>query len=156
MTTPTQPATDTHTHVPVDRGRWWRWAATLVLLGALLAPAALDRDGLPLSTYPMYAHTRDSVVDIVAVQARASGADIELSIGEIAATRDPLVAQSYLDDRAAAGRADEVCRESADRIGDDHPDGVDVVVARERHRVVDRARGQSSLEERDVLARCSS
>ena len=65
-----------------------------------------------------------------------------LSMDVIARTDDPLIAASRVADAVAAGRADELCAEIAGRAPSDV---VAVIVVRERHDVVDGARGEDSL-----------
>jgi hypothetical protein len=75
-----------------------------------------------------------------------------LSIDVIARTDDPLIAASRLADAIAAGRADDVCAQIAARAPSEV---VSVVVVRERHDVVDGARGEDSLLHREQLAQCT-
>lgn len=132
-----------------------RLLVTVGVLVALAAPLLVNRDGLPLSTYPMYAHTRGSEVALVRVVALdAQGDEVALSIRSIADTRDPLVAQSALNTAVAEGRTSGLCGEVAERA----PATVaQVQVVRERHDVVAQATGEPSLlGTADVLATCEA
>lgn len=131
---------------------WLRRVATVGLLIALVSPAVRDRDGLPLSTFPMYAATRaDESTFITATGIDADGAPVTLSALSISGSRDRLIAQSFLNDAVRRGDEASICRDIADRV-----DGsVRVVeIATERHNTIDRLRGDDSLVDRTVLADC--
>jgi hypothetical protein len=79
--------------------RWIRRLTTVTLLGVLMSPVVRNRDGLPLSTYPMYATARSNIVGFVVVRGVTSGGEhVDLSMFTIARTRDPLIAESFLGD----------------------------------------------------------
>lgn len=124
----------------------------MCLLGALLSPLIGNRDSLPLSTYPMYATSRSNVTSFVT----ASGLDemgdrMPLSAPAIAESRDPLIAQSFLNDTVQRGTVAELCAEIALRV-----DGgvVSIEIATERHDTTARLRGEESLQGRDVHITC--
>ena len=133
-------------------GSWARRLLTVVLIAALLSPAVRNHDGLPLSTYPMYAGTRSNLSGFVT----ASGIDergdrVTLSASTISGSRDPLIAQSFLNDAVRRGDAADVCSEIAARV--DRPlDGVEI--ATEQHDTIIRLQGGDSLQDRDVHAAC--
>ena len=130
-----------------------RLVAVVVGTVVLISPALRAHDSFPLSTYPIYASARPREATFVtALGERADGSAHQLSINVIARTDDPLIAASRLADAVAAGRADELCAEIAARAPSDV---VAVVVVRERHDVVDGARGEDSLLQREQLARCA-
>jgi len=126
----------------------------VAVLLAVLWPAVRGRDSFPLSTYPMYAETRGEVVSIsTAVGVDAAGARRRLSLQAIAATDDPLIAESTVDGAIRGGRADALCATIASRVGS----GVTrVEVVDERHDVVARAAGRPSLVSRSVRASCEA
>ena len=129
-----------------------RRIATALLVAVLLWPVVQNRDGLPLSTYPMYAGTRTSTVTLVtATGVAADGEPIALSMREIAQTLDPLIAQSFLNDAVATGRASEVCEQIAGRAT---AAVVSVEIAREQRDAVAYARDEPSLLTRDIVAAC--
>ena len=129
-----------------------RRLATIGLVLILLWPALVDRDGLPLSTYPMYAGTREPVLTLVTARGvNTSGAPVSLSTPQIAETRDPLIAQSFLNDAVSTGRVDVVCREIATRVG---ADVVTVEIAHEVHDVVRHVRDDDGLISRETVASC--
>ena len=134
-------------------GRSWRRNLTVVVVVAVLvSPALRDHDSFPLSTYPVYASARSREATFVTAQGqRADGSARRLSIDVIARTDDPLIAASRVADAVAAGRVDELCSEIAGRAP---ADVVAVIVVRERHDVVDGARGEDSLLSRQRLSRC--
>ena len=130
-----------------------RLVAVVVGTVVLISPALRDHDSFPLSTYPIYASARPREATFVTAHGeRADGSAHRLSINVIARTDDPLIAASRVADAVAAGRADELCAEIAARAPSDV---VAVVVVRERHDVVDGARGEDSLLQREQLARCA-
>ena len=89
--------------------------ALFVLL--LVSPALRNVDSFPLSTQPMYASNRPSTARLATVIGRDnSGAPRRLSLRVVAATDDPLIAQSSVGRSIRAGRATEVCRAVADRL----------------------------------------
>ncbi len=125
----------------------------MVAVAVLVSPAIRDHDSFPLSTYPVYASARSRDATFVTAQGqRADGSARRLSIDVIARTDDPLIAASRVADAVAAGRADELCAEIAGRAPSDV---VAVIVVRERHDVVDGARGEDSLLSREQLSRCA-
>jgi hypothetical protein len=130
-----------------------RLLAVVVGTVVLIAPALRDHDSFPLSTYPIYASARPREATFVTAQGQgADGSAHRLSIDVIARTDDPLIAASRVADAVAAGRADELCAEIASRAP---TDVVAVAIVRERHDVVDGARGKESLLQREQLARCA-
>jgi len=131
----------------------WRTVATVVLLVVALVPAFRDGDGLPLSSYSMYAQPRSDTVEfIVPVGLDLEGKERPLTTRTIAATSDPLIAEAFLRDEVRTGRAQELCSDIAARVGDDGV--VSIEIRSERHRVVQRALGNESLVEVLVLASC--
>ncbi|NNE72557.1 MAG: hypothetical protein HKN26_02740 [Acidimicrobiales bacterium] len=126
-----------------------RWIVGLAITAALLAPVALDRDGFPLSTYPMYATSRGETIELVTARAiDADGRPIRLSIDDLARTDDPLIARSQLR-RQAAADPDALCRAIAERSG-----AATVTVVREQHDVLARAEGEPSVLASTTLAEC--
>ncbi len=129
-----------------------RRLATVILIAALISPALRNKDGLPLSTYPMYANTRSSVSSYVtALGVTDTGANRTLSTSTIAETMDWLIAQSFLNDAVARGEGAQVCQQIADRAPVDLSA---IEIATERHDTVARLRGEESLLQRKVHARC--
>ncbi|NNF55375.1 MAG: hypothetical protein HKN03_13160 [Acidimicrobiales bacterium] len=149
---------DNSTIVPPDgqrnatRAAALRRLATLILVAALISPALRNEDGIPLSTYPMYAATRGNVSSYVtALGVTDTGANRTLSTSTIAETMDWLIAQSFLNDAVARGEGAQVCRQIAGRA----PEGLTAIeIATERHDTVARLRGEESLLHRNVHARC--
>lgn len=138
--------------------RRWRVALTAGVLVALFVPVALDRDGLPLSTYPMYARTRSDVVGLVTANAIDSdGERIRLSLATIGSSDDPLIVAGELRSAVRSGRADQRCTRIASRVASDPPGGqqvVEIEIVTERHDTVERTAGRASLLERSAHARC--
>ncbi len=137
---------------PVAGRTWGRRIVAAVVLGAIVAPAVIDRDSFPLSTYPMYADTRGEVVSLpIAVGLDAGGARRTLSLATIAQTDDPLIAVALLSQAVAGGETGALCEEIADRA----PAGIVAIeIADEEHDVIERAAGGDSLVSRTVRARC--
>lgn len=131
---------------------------TAAVTGALLLPVVIDRDGLPLSTYPMYSRTRGEQVSLVTARAvTGDGTVSTLSLGVIGESDDPLVVAGELRAAIRDGRAGQRCGEIAERTAGWSgvaADAVSVEIVTERHDVVARASGDASLVERTVHARC--
>ena len=131
---------------------------TAAVTGALVLPVVIDRDGLPLSTYPMYSSSRGEQVSLVTARAVADDGSVStLSLGVIGESDDPLVLAGELRAVIRDGRAEQRCREIARRAAEWDglaDDAVAVQIVTERHDVVERATGDASLVERTVHARC--
>jgi hypothetical protein len=125
------------------------------VVALVLSPAVRDHDSFPLSTYPMYAETRGRTVTVsTAVRRDGLGRVHRLSLGAIAGTDDPLLAESAVANAIANGRADEMCAEIAARLAPGrHGDAIEVV--EERHDAVAAAAGEGSMLHRRVVTRCS-
>ncbi len=101
----------------MDVGRVGRLIATAIVLIAMAVPVVTDDDSFPLSTHPMYASVREPVESLSsAVGVDASGRVERLSLGLIARTDDPLIAQSFVTDAIRSDRADELCAEIGERV----------------------------------------
>ena len=84
---------------------------TAGVVGALVAPVVLDRDGFPLSTYPMYSRARGEAVTFATAQAvDADGATSTLTLAVIGDSDDPLIVAGELRDAIRDGRADAAVR----------------------------------------------
>ena len=139
-------------------GRRARILITAGVAVALLAPVALDRDGFPLSTYPMYSRARGDAVTFATAQAvDADGVTSALTLGVIGDSDDPLIVAGELRDAIRDGRADERCEEIARRAArwSGLPtDSVTIEVVTERHDVVAQVEGDESVLDRTVHAAC--
>jgi hypothetical protein len=140
-------------------GRRARILITAGVVGALVAPVLLDRDGFPLSTYPMYSRARGDAVTFATAQAvDASGMVATLTLAVIGDSDDPLIVAGELRDAIRDGRAQQRCLEIARRAAawDGLPqDAVTIDVVTERHDVVARVEGAPSLLDRTVHASCA-
>jgi hypothetical protein len=123
-----------------------------------MAPVVLDRDGFPLSTYPMYSRTRGDVVTFATAQAvDVDGSVSTLTLGVIGDSDDPLIVAGELRDAIRTGRADDRCEEIAARAvvwGGLPPDATSIEVVTERRDVLAQVEGTPSLLERTVHASC--
>lgn len=139
-------------------GRTGRVLVTAAVVGALFVPVALDRDGLPLSTYPMYSSARPAEVTLVtAYGLDEAGEQVTLSLGVIGRSDDPLVVAGELRSAVRADRADDRCEEIAGRAAtagslDDSVVGIEIVS--ERYDVVDRVESSAAPLDRTVHATC--
>lgn len=132
----------------------WRLFVTVAFLALLLSPALRDGDGVPLSSYPMYATPRSGEVEFVVARGiTPAGEVVRLDIEDAAATSDPLIAETRLRREVAAGRAVDLCREIAARVADTGLASIEV--RSERHDVVAQARGHSSLLQGATVAECA-
>ena len=139
-------------------GRRVRILITTGVVGALMAPVVLDRDGYPLSTYPMYSRSRENAVTFATAQAvDANGVTSTLTLGVIGDSDDPLIVAGELRDAIRDGRAGERCEEISERaaVWSGLPTEISSIeVVTERHDVVVRVEGGQSLVERTVHASC--
>lgn len=139
-------------------GRRARIIVTAGVVAALVAPVVLDRDGFPLSTYPMYSRTRGETVALVTAQGVAAGGDTSiLTLSVIGGSDDPLIVAGELRAAVRDGRSEQRCAEIATRASrwERLPDEVIAIeVVTERHDVVAQVKGHASLSERTVHARC--
>jgi hypothetical protein len=139
-------------------GRRARILITAGVVGALVAPVVLDRDGFPLSTYPMYSRARGEAVTFATAQAvDAEGTTWTLTLGIVGGSDDPLIVAGELRDAIRDGRAGQRCDEIAARARawEGRPSGdVTIEVVTERHDVVAHVEGEPSLLERTVHAAC--
>lgn len=88
----------------------------VVVLAAVLLPAIRNRDSFPLSTYPMYARTRDAAAIVpAAIGIDATGGARRLAMATIARTDDPLIATAVLRASIGSGAAEALCAEIARR-----------------------------------------
>jgi len=131
---------------------------TAIVAAALVAPVVLDRDGFPLSTYPMYSSARGEEVTLATAQAvDPEGIPSTLTLAVIGESDDPLVVAGELRDAIRDGRASQRCIAIAERAVDwdalAHAT-VAIEVVTERHDVVAQVEGGDSLVDRTVHARC--
>jgi hypothetical protein len=131
---------------------WRHRILAVAFLAAVVAPAVMNHDSFPFSTYPMYADRGTRVATLAtAVGIDAAGGAQRLSPETIATTDDPLIAESSLYDAIRAGRAGALCIDIARRTSGGL---VRIEVVEERHDLVARAMHHDSLLERSVDARC--
>lgn len=132
-----------------------RLSITITVALLLVAPVLVDRDGFPLSTYPMYARTRGDVVGFVtAYGVDAAGVRHELSMATIGESDDPLVVAGELRAAIRAGSADRRCAEIAARASDMSVPLRSIEVVTERYEVVERVAGSADPVDRTVHASC--
>ncbi len=140
-------------------GRRSRILITAGVVGALVAPVLLDRDGFPLSTYPMYSRARGDAVTFATAQAvDDAGAVTTLTLAVIGDSDDPLIVAGELRDAIRDGRAQQRCEEIAQRAAAWEglpPNTASIDVVTERHDVVAQVQGESSVLDRTVHATCS-
>jgi hypothetical protein len=139
-------------------GRRARILIAAGVVGALIAPVVLDRDGFPLSTYPMYSRARGDAVTFATAQAvDASGMVATLTLAVIGDSDDPLIVAGELREAIRDGRAQQRCVEIALRAAEWDglaPGTATIEVVTERHDVVAQVEGASSLLDRTVHASC--
>lgn len=93
-------------------------AAATVLISAVLAiPAFTGSDDFPVSSQPMFAVPRAETAEFVTARGiDVGGEPVALSIGEIAQTDDPLVAEVLLLDAQRTNTLAASCQAIADRV----------------------------------------
>jgi hypothetical protein len=146
----------------VERGERRR---ALVVAAAVLAAVALPGirmiasadapDGLPLSTYPMFASDRDRVVELPSVVTVGPGGGVErLSPKAIAGTDQVMQAMQAVRQAVRTGPAatHALCEEVADRV--DAPATVAVVV--ERYDAIAWSEGDGEPFDRRTLVTCEA
>lgn len=112
----------------------WRTVATLAFVAVLSVPAITSNNGVPLTSYDMYATPRSpETTFVVPVGIRSNGDVAELSSRTIAASSDPLIVETYLRREIQAGRQELLCTTIANRLSDS--DIVSVEIRVERYRV---------------------
>jgi len=144
--------------------RRWHGLILAVVVGLLVLPVVLDSDGLPLSTYPMYARQRQAEVDFVTAQGvDADGDVVPLGLDVIGASDDPLIVAGELRADVRAGRAEERCVEIWQRVSDSGAASrtgvvqiVTVQIVTERHDVIEHTADRPSLRGRTVHAECEA
>jgi hypothetical protein len=134
-----------------------RRLVTVAVLVVLVVPVLRNGDSFPLSTYPMYAFERPTVVSFpTAVGIEIGGASRRLDLDTIGESDDPLIVASVVRQAIRAG--DEavlrLCHDIAARAAALGLDLVEIDVVTERHNVVDRARDEPSLISSDLHASC--
>lgn len=96
---------------------WRRWLTSAVVLAVLVFPAVADRDSYPLSTYPVYATAREQTGVVHTAVGIADDGEFErLTLGLIADTDDPLIAEERVADAVRQDRADALCTTIASRV----------------------------------------
>lgn len=126
---------------------------TVAIVLTLLSPLVRAGDGVPLSSYSMYATPRQEVLEFVVPTGVTSDGDRRLSTQTIAATRDPLIAETLLRREVAEGRAAQLCDQILARVTNPAITRVELRV--ERYDVVDRALGAEAPIETTVITSCS-
>lgn len=135
----------------------WRRLLVTVVLAMLIAPAVVDRDSFPMSTYPMYARSRGNVVSIVTANGETStGETVRLTLDVIGNIDDPLIVASLLRDAVRGGltETENLCGLIAGRAAAEETEADQISIVTETHRVVDRAAGRPSLIDREVHSSC--
>jgi hypothetical protein len=131
---------------------------TPAVVGALMMPVVIDRDGFPFSNYPMYSRARGEDVTFATAQAvDGDGRTSTLTLSVIGDSDDPLIVAGELRDAIGDGRAKLRCEEIARRArgwSGLPATSVSIEVVTERHDVLAQVDGAPSLLERTVHASC--
>jgi hypothetical protein len=140
-----------------ERRRAWT-AVVLVVALTGVVPLALDRDSLPLSTFPMFSADIDSTQSIAtAIGVAADGSTVRLEPEDIAATTVVNQAVTVVADAIASGRADRLCADIAGRLragGPSEAVAVAVEVVTESYDAPGWFDGNRQPVARQVHARC--
>jgi len=133
--------------------RWRTTAVVIAVVVLVVSPAMRNRDSFPLSTYPIYAHSRSRLVTFDTVEGVVAGGDIErLSLEAIAQTDDPLIAASVVSNAIRNDDADALCATVAARVV---APVQRVEVVSEQHDTIEWLRGDDSVRGRIVHAVCA-
>ena len=136
----------------------FRWVTTIAVVVALFTPVLRDQDSFPLSTQPMYASARDRIDTLASARGvdGTTGESLRLPMAVVAATDDPLIAQSRLRRAIASGTAEALCVEIAERAGGRSDlariDLVEIIT--ERFDLVEFVTADAAALDTDVHARC--
>ena len=107
--------------VPVPARRWVALATALLVALVVCWPvlAHPDRDGFPLSTYPMFSSRRTTTEPLsTVVGIDAGGAQHWLDPWLLNGTREVVQAAVVVSDEINAGEADRLCADVAARVHD--------------------------------------
>jgi hypothetical protein len=99
------------------------WLVSLVLLAAVLAPLGWPQhDSFPFSTYPMFAGTAASSIDVEHVVAIDGAGRVTVVPPELVASREVLQAKRSIVEAIGRGRGAvaELCRAIAARVAAAH------------------------------------
>jgi hypothetical protein len=133
--------------------RWTAYASGLVAMVAVLAPVVSDRDGFPLSNYPMFAYGRPRIVHIdTAVGIDETGRRVRLSPAEIAGGVEVIRAGATVSKSIARGDVGDLCREITTRV--DRAGVTTIEVVTERHDAIAWFRGAKQPLDVVVHASC--
>jgi hypothetical protein len=133
--------------------RWTAYAAAAIASVAVLAPAVRDRDGFPLSTYPMFSYDRGRVADIdTAVGIDRDGRTRRLSPELIAGGSEVIHAAATVSKSISRGDSLELCGEIAARARE--RDFASIEVVTERYDVIDWFDGDEQPINVTVHAHC--
>ncbi len=125
---------------------------------ALFVPVVRDQDSFPLSTQPMYATARDRIEWLPSARGvdGETGGELRLPMAIVAATDDPLIAESRLEQAIRLDRANELCVDIAGRVALARElRSIDTVeILTERLDLVDFVAAGTEPLERRVHARC--
>jgi hypothetical protein len=119
-------------------------------------PLALDRDSLPLSTFPMFSAAIDSTQSIAtAAGVTVGGTPLRLTPDLIANTAIVNQAVTVVRDAIASGRAAALCTDIAGRVGrNGPPEAVAVEIVTETYDAPAWFDGDRQPVARQVHARC--
>lgn len=107
--------------------KWGAVAVSVVAAFLVVQPAFRDppRDSYPLSNYPMFAQPLEAINSADAVVGlTADGERRTLSPQRIAETDEVIQAVGFVYNELAAGRADQLCSDVAQRVADAGPSQV--------------------------------
>lgn len=137
--------------------RWTRAAVTVAVAALLFLPVALDRDSLPLSTYPMYSSARSTTSTLVTAQLVVGDERRSLSLDIIGNSDDPLIVTGELRAAIRGGEAARRCPAIAERAvaqGAASPGRGRIEIVSERHETIEFVADRPSLVERTVHESC--
>jgi hypothetical protein len=128
---------------------------SVAAIGVVLAPAWIERDSYPLSTYPMFSYRRErvEVVD-TAVGYDITGARVRLTPTLIAGGREVIHAAVTVSTAISRGDTDALCAEIAARAATRKPALRRIEIVSETHDVVDYFAGDGAPSAITVHAAC--
>jgi hypothetical protein len=130
---------------------------TLTAVAAVLWPMVRRPpvDSMPLSTYPMFTQLRPRVATIeLAVGLDAEGRDVRLDPEAVGGTVEVIQAVATVGRSIRESRADDLCREVAQRLAQRRSAAVAVAVVTDRYDVVEALVSPGPPQHRTIHARC--
>ena len=130
---------------------------TVVAVAAVLWPMVRRPpvDSMPLSSYPMFTQLRPRITTIdLAVGLDAAGRDVRLDPEAVGGTVEVIQAVATVGRSIRDARADDLCREVAERLAGSSTEAIAVAVVTDRYDVVEALVSPGPPQHRTIHAQC--